>query len=179
MFEENGAKLGASNDSLREVYLMDVVLDHSASPCTGTPLAGRKSNHADSEVVAPMKCYNSGECDDSLDYQFRTFLAFIPNAGIFYCARDGVHPDVGAGKSLILLPIRWLRLQRGGYLPDGTPLYMFGQGSYVKGLFSDDGKLISVWRIGLTGLQPDERRLFYRASQCLDCRGPKMPSDVF
>ncbi len=58
MFEENGAKSGASKDSLREVYLMDVVLDRSASPCTGAPVAGRKSNHGDPEVVAPMKCYS-------------------------------------------------------------------------------------------------------------------------
>jgi hypothetical protein len=166
VFEEIGAKLGASKDSLREVFLMDVVLDRSASPCTGAPIAGRKSNHVDPEVVAPMKCYNLGECDDSLDDHFRTCLAFIPNKGIFYCARDRVHPDVGAGKSLIPLPMSWLRLQR-DYLPDGTPFYTFGQGSYVKGLFSDDGKLISVLRIGLTGLQPDERRLIYMQANAL------------
>jgi hypothetical protein len=63
--------------------MMDVVLDRSVSPCTGAPVAGRESNHVDPEVVAPMNCYNSGECDNSLDYHFRTCLAFIPNAEIF------------------------------------------------------------------------------------------------
>jgi hypothetical protein len=146
IFEENGAKSGASKDSLREIYLMDVILDRSVSPCTGAPVAGRKSNYVEPEVVAPMKCNNSGECVNSLDYHFRTCLAFIPNAGIFYCARDRVHPDVGASKSLIPLLVSWFRLQR-DYLPDGTPFYTFGQGSYVKGLFSDDGKLISEWTV--------------------------------
>jgi hypothetical protein len=177
MFEENGVKLGSSKDSLREVYLMDVVLDRTACPRTCARGAG-KSNSVDPDVVAPMKCYDSGERDDPLDYLFRTCLAFIPNAGIFYCARDRVHPDVGADKSLIPLPMSWLRLQR-CYNPDGTPYYTFGDDSYVKGLFQDDGKLISVWKLGFLGLQPDDRRLIYRAGHCLDSNGPKMPPDVF
>ena len=125
-----------------------------------------------------MICYDSGEHDDPLDFLFRTCLAFIPSAGIFYCARDRVHLDVGTNKTLIPLPMSWLRL-RHRHHPDGSPFYTFGSDCYVKGLFWDDGKLISAWRIGFEGLQPDERRLIYRAYQCHDSNGPKMPPDVF
>ena len=177
MFEENSVKLGISKESLREVYLMDVFLNRSPSPPTCAPVTG-KSIHVDPDIVALMKCLNPGECDDSFDYLFRTCLAFIPNAGIFYCARDRLHPDVGANKSLISLPMSWLRLQRHHHL-DGTPFYTFGKDSYVKRLFYDDRKLISVWRIGFKGLQHDERRLIYRAEQCQDSNGPKLPPDVF
>ena len=102
--------------------------------------------------------YDSDERGDPLDYLLSPCHAFIPNAGVFHChARDRVHLDVGADQTLIPLLTSWLRLQRHHH-PDGTPFYEFGKDSYVKVLFSGDRKLISPWKIGFEGLQPDERR---------------------
>ncbi len=87
MFEENGVKLGTSKDSFSEVYLMNVVLDRSASPRTGASVASLLPNKA---------LY-------ALDNLFTICLAFVPNTEIFNCARDRVHTDVGAGELLIPL----------------------------------------------------------------------------
>jgi hypothetical protein len=74
---------GTSGQSLREVYLMDVLLNRSTTPSACAPVAGEQKIHANHEIVPPMKCYNAAEYDDSIDYKFRTCLAFIPNAGFF------------------------------------------------------------------------------------------------
>ena len=64
--------------------------------------------------------------------------------------------------TLIPLPMSWLHLQLHSH-PDGTPFCTFGKDIYVKWLFLDDRKLLSVWTIHLMDLQPDRCKQIYQA----------------
>ena len=35
-----------------------------------------------------MRCFKQGDLDDSVDHKFRSLIAFIPNAGVFYCLSE-------------------------------------------------------------------------------------------
>jgi hypothetical protein len=85
---------------------------------------------------------------------------------------------VGKHRSLNPLPMSWLRFEHHHH-PDGTPYRTFGKDSYVKSLYADGGQVISVWRIAFKVVVPDaQRRLVYRAEQCLDCDGPKIAPNM-
>ena len=80
-------------------------------------------------------------------------ILFLPQCGVFYCARERRSADVGVLKTLVALDMSWLRLLR---LTDerGEVTYTFDEGGYVK-------------------------QLSYRVVQCLDCDGHMMAPDVY
>ncbi|KAI2499759.1 hypothetical protein MHU86_14702 [Fragilaria crotonensis] len=178
MFTEHDANAGTSVDFVQKVYLMDVILNRSMSPSSSpAPLAG-EGVLVDPDIVAVMRCFEDDDLMDSVDFKFRTCLAFIPDAGIFYCARERHHPDSGVDNTLIPLDMSWLRLHH-CHDCNGSGVYTFGDG-YVKKLFMDDGQLVSIWRIGLRSTcHNGHARKTYRAQQCSDRMGPKMAPDVF
>ncbi len=65
-------------ESICEVFFMDVVLNRAIIP------AASESN--DKNDVRVMRCFEQGDLDDSVDYKFHSLIAFIPNAGVFYCS---------------------------------------------------------------------------------------------
>lgn len=179
MFRENNVEFGSSGQFLHEVYLMDVVLNRSIAPSACSIVAG-DTTHIDPDIAVVMRCFESDDFNEAVDYQFRTCLAFIPNAGVFYCARDRRHSDVGGvDRPLNPLPMSWLCLERHKDDESSPASYTFGEDGYAKRLYTDDGHLVSVWRIGFHARHGYEHRLVHRAEQCHDCNGPKMAPDVF
>ena len=63
-------------------------------------------------------------------------IAFLPAAGVFYCAREQHRADVGVDKLLVPLDMSWLRMQR-EELPNGAARFTFGRGGYVRRFWSD------------------------------------------
>ncbi|KAI2497449.1 hypothetical protein MHU86_17053 [Fragilaria crotonensis] len=125
MFTEHDANAGTSVDFVQKVYLMDVILNRSMSPSSSpAPLAG-EGVLVDPDIVAVMRCFEDDDLMDSVDFKFRTCLAFIPDAGIFYCARERHHPDSGVDNTLIPLDMSWLRLHH-CHDCNGSGVYTFG-----------------------------------------------------
>ena len=132
--------------------------------------------------VRVMRCFDPDDLDDSADYKFRSLIAFIPNAGVFYCSCERRRADAGVEKTLNPLDMSWLRLHRNevgcGAERARGPVYTIGDGGYVKRLHCDgsDGHPVSVWRMTYNILQ--DKRVILRAKQCADHDGPMLPPDV-
>jgi hypothetical protein len=140
----------------------------------------------DPDVVVMARAYKEDDLDDAMDYKYRTMALFLPQCGVFYCARERRHEDVGLVNTLIPLDMSWLRLRRDKG-SNGSVSYNFGNDGYVKRFhrqYSSDVILehnqISAWRIS-TQRRKEGRsnRLMCRAIQCHDKDGPMMAPDVF
>ena len=178
MFPEHNAGAETSIHFVQKIYLMDVILNRSMSPSSCPPPSAHEAVLIDPDIVAVMRCFEDDDLMDGVDFKFRTCLAFIPDAGVFYCARERRHPDSGVDNTLIPLDMSWLRLHCCHH-QDGSRFHTFGDG-YVKRLLVDDGQLVSIWRIGLRSKsQYIHTQKIYRACQCSDQMGPKMAPDVF
>ena len=175
MFPQSGIESVFTN----EFYMMDVILNRAMSPDEG------KEDEDDGDRVVLMGSFCPEDNDDKNDYKFRAMILFLPQCGVFYCARERRHEEVGLLNTLVPLDMSWLRLRREEKL-DGSIAYTFGEGGYVKRFhdqtvsqFPECNK-ISAWKI-LTGRTLDFRqnRLMYRARQCSDADGPMLAPDVF
>ena len=147
----------------------------------------------DPDEVVMVGCYKNDDLDDKWDYKFRTMILFLPQCGVFYCARERRRADTGIAKTFYPMDMAWLRMRREevpspnpGY--PSTARYSFGEGGYVKA-FTDDGNFarprldqnrVSAFRIlgHKTNLRR-QNRFIYRAVQCHDSDGPQLPPDVF
>ena len=198
---------GTESSYLNEFYIMDVILNRSPlSPDTpddnsngdedgrGADEMGEKMDgvgrvptqvEPDDRIVL-VRSYDLDDIDDKNDYKYRTMLLFLPQCGVFYCARERRSEEVGVLKSLVALDMSWLCLRR-MIGTDDVVSYSFGEGGYVKKLYSErklcvilGNNNISAWQI-LTGRTRDFRqnRLMYRALQCRDCDGPMLAPDVY
>ena len=114
-------------------------------------------------------------------------ILFLPQCGVFYCARERRSEDVGVAKTHVALDMSWLRLERNTD-HTGNVLYTFGEGGYVKKFHVDEtlptsyGPVshVSAWRCSLNRTSAmQQNRVFYRVQQCLDSDGPKLAPDVF
>ena len=195
---------GSESPYLNEFYIMDVILNRSLlSPDTNNNNNGDKDSERaqmgepdgvgrvptrvekDDRIVL-VRSYNFDDIDDKNDYKYRTMLLFLPQCGVFYCARERRSEEVGVLKSLVALDMSWLRLCR-MVGTDGLVSYSFGEGGYVKKFYSEqklcvilENNTISAWRI-LTEQTHDfcQNRLMYRALQCRDSDGPMLAPDVY
>ena len=168
---------GQESSFLSEVYVLDVILNRS--PVSHLPVK-------DDDIVL-VRSYHKNDLDDANDYKFRTMILFLPQCGVFYCARERRSDEVGVSKTLVALDMSWLRLGCSKDV-DGNLVYQFGAGGYVKKFAGDtDGKCrsylshcVSGWRICFNRVSGSQQnRVSYRVEQCLDSEGPKMPPDVF
>lgn len=177
---------------LNEFFVMDVVLNRSVFPAMVVHQSnGKKGKTAvDADVVVMPLAYDGNDLDDVNDYKYRTMIMFLPQCGVFYCARERRHGDVGLLNSLIPLDMSWLRLQRSDTADnDGSASYSFGRGGYVKRFWRECsplsactgvGRTVSAWRISMGRMGGGGTpRLLWRASQCHDRDGPIMAPDVF
>jgi hypothetical protein len=174
MFHESHVK-HLPGESVCEVFFMDVVLNRAIVPTTSE--INKNGND-----VRVMRCFKPDDLDDSVDYQFRALIAFIPNAGVFYCSCDRRRADAGVEKTLVPHDMSWLRLHRSEVLDSQqrcVPMYTIGDGGYVKRLHcggGSDGLPVSVWRMTYNILC--DKRVIIRANQCADQDGPMLPPDV-
>ena len=138
------------------------------------------------DCIVLMQLFCPEDDDDKNDYKFRAMILFLPQCGVFYCARERRDEEVGLSNTLIPLDMSWLQLQS-EEKPDGSAVYTFGNGGYVKRFYDKsvsrmfpECNMISAWQIS-TGRTLDFRqnRLVYRARQCSDADGPMLAPDVY
>jgi hypothetical protein len=174
---------------LNEIYVMDVILNRA--PCSEEPAlkSAKKAATGDEDDVVLVRSYCEDDLHDDNDYKFRTMILFLPQCGVFYCARERRHEDVGVAGTLVALDMSWLRLRRRYDRVEKRVSYTFGEGGYVKrfhventdeSLRSYDYYLkLSAWRLSLNRTTDSQQdRVVYRVRQCLDEKGPMMAPDV-
>jgi hypothetical protein len=172
---------GIESEFLNEFYVMDVILNRSLSPADEDD-----EGVVDPDVVVMSRAYEPDDLDDANDFKYRTMAVFLPQCGVFYCARERRREDVGLARTLIPLDMSWLRLER-RECSDGSVSYTFGSDGYVKRFHVQhasekcyESREVSAWRIS-TRRRRDGRsdRFVWRVAQCHDKDGPMMAPDVF
>ena len=193
---------------LSEVYVMDVILNRSplVKSEASTELRSRKAAslvRAGEDDVLLVRSYHEDDLDDKNDFKFRTMILFLPQCGVFYCARERRTEEVGVPKTHVALDMSWLRLKRSTD-NNGNVSYTFGEGGYVKkfhsqgtmefryaypkysaenimdGFFEGKPDRVLAWRFSLNRTSAlQQNRVVYRVEQCLDSDGPKLAPDVF
>ena len=83
-------KDGSTLCYLSEFVLMDVICNRRITPTAaaalGWSVSGDGSLGPEDDVMAPAS--EEEDLDDANDFKYRTRLAFLPGAGVFYAARD-------------------------------------------------------------------------------------------
>ena len=186
---------GTMSSYLSEIYVMDVILNRSPFSEEAVGKSVNKAAGCDDDVLL-VRSYCEEDLHDDNDYKFRTMILFLPQCGVFYCARERRQEDVGVARTLVALDMSWLRLQRRYYREEGKIVYTFGEGGYVKRFYQEgilEGRYtyyngdtlcyksqrVSAWRLSLNRTTDSQQdRVIYRVRQCLDEKGPKMAPDV-
>jgi hypothetical protein len=117
-------KNGTTSNYLSEFILMDVILNRKVTPTAAATATG---NHAtvdttgrdtattaaafDPDAVVMASAYGCEDLDDENDYKYRTLIAFLPGAGVFYCSRERRRKSEGIEGSEIALDMSWLRIR--------------------------------------------------------------------
>ena len=174
---------------LNEIYVMDVILNRA--PCSGEPAlkSVKEAAAGDEDDVVLVRSYCKDDLHDDNDYKFQTMILFLPQCGVFYCAKERRHEDMGVARTLVALDMSWLCLRRRYNRVEKRVSYTFGEGGYAKqfhvenrdeSLHSyDHYNKVSAWRLSLNRTTDSQQdRVVYRVRQCLDERGPMMAPDV-
>ena len=160
----------------------DVILNRS--PVSKLPV--------DDDDIILVRSYQEDDLDDANDYKFYTMILFLPQCGVFYCARERCSEEVGVLKTLVALDMSWLRLLQSRD-NDGNVSFTFGDGGYVKNFTEEScyacssgqcssfwSHCVSGWRIPLNRTTAaQQNRVCYWVAQCLDSEGPKLSPDIF
>ena len=77
-----------------EVILMDCILKRQE------PGENELSNTA-IDAAQPMKAYAGSQCTEQDNFRYRTCIAILTGAGIFYCARERRKESEGKLNSLV------------------------------------------------------------------------------
>lgn len=160
-----------------EVFLMDVILNREvvnkvAKQHTKQPAC---RNNTDNPIL--VAAATSAGVSDLVDDNYRTAIAYVPDAGIFYCARERRTKREGIVGSHIPLDASWLRLLRHG--PE-----WFAKGGYAKRLFYTGSNELqrgaacaSIFRLCITYPNGCLVRTM-QMLQCPDIHGPRLVPDV-
>ena len=119
----------------------------------------------------------------SCDFKYRTLVAFLPGAGVFYCARERRPVAVGRKGSLVPHDVSWLRIGENTKASHTAHRFSFGADGYIQ-RFADErrdglpmSRWCSAWRITY-GTKYSVPRMVLMAKQCSDSDGPCMPPDI-
>jgi hypothetical protein len=159
-----------------EVFLMDVILNREVVNKVAKHHVKRPAckNNTDNPIL--VAAATSAGVSDLVDDNYQTAIAYVPDAGIFYCARECRTKREGIVGSHVPLDAGWLRLLRHG------PGW-FAKGGYVKRLFCAGNDLqpgatcASVFRLCITypnGCSVQTMQML----QCPDIHGPRLAPDV-
>ena len=139
--------------------------------------------------VLLVRSYHEDDLDDKNNCKFRTMILFLPQCGMFYCARERRSEEVGVAKTHVTLDMSWLRLERSTD-NNGKVSYTFGKGGYVKQFHMEKPKKfwyqnpkrsfeytvdrVSAWQLSLNRMSDLQQNwVVYRVEQCRDSNGPK------
>ena len=178
MFRESGAV----SEFLDEFYLMDVILNRCPYRDGDEASPSLEEGEVD-DCVRLVRSYKPEDEADKNDYKFRAMVLFLPQSGVFYCARERRDECVGVPKTLIPLDMSWLRLERKDG-PGGSVSYTFGEGGYVKRFHQQHvsetigrQSSVSAWRISRRRTwNVGQNRVMYRVKQCSDSNGWRVPT---
>ena len=159
-----------------EVFLMDVILNREVVNEVAKQHTKRPACRNDTDDPILVAAATSAGVSDLLDDNYRTAIAYVPDAGIFYCARERRTKREGIVGSHIPLDASWLRLLRHG------PGW-FAKGGYAKRLFYTGNELqcgaacASIFRLCITYPNGCSVRTM-QMLQCPDIHGPRLVPDV-
>jgi hypothetical protein len=96
---------GAEQTHLMEFFLSDVILNRAVK-------AADSDGMADPDKVVKAVAYNDDDIDQQSDRKYRSAIAFLPGAGVFYCARERRKSNCmdTSLNSLIPLDMSWLQI---------------------------------------------------------------------
>ena len=176
-----------------QFFLMDCVLERQLKP----------SRDEGTSNTTPIKvqAYSEFDMQPEADPRFRTAIAVIPDASLFYCVRDRhptfvsiddqkhhtqnvVTPDVLLVRPLLALDIGDLRLRRHNI--SGPPELWFAKGGYVRRVTLDaETSLPLVWRISILSASPTDDNYQSNSMTTMtmferpDAFGTAFPPDIF
>jgi hypothetical protein len=129
---------GAEQTHLMEFFLFDVILNRTVKPADSDGVA-------DPDKVVKALAYNDNDIDQRSDRKYRSAIAFLPGAGVFYCARERRKRNCvdTSLNSLIPVDTSWLRITEAD-----DNLHKFGEDGYVR-YFADRCPKLPVlgWRV--------------------------------
>ena len=169
------------HDDLSVFFLMDVILHRQLR----TRIRGGAQPLFSDEIVW-ARADDERDLEDESDFKYRTLIAYLPGAGVFYCARDfyGARDSPWAEEGVKGAHIprcdSWLRLNnddRGRTCP-------LGHSGYVKrwheACKTFEANHFSIWKVLTSGMPKRQVRRVYLAKQVFDysSSGPVMAPDV-
>ena len=151
---------------------MDVILNHElvrsnmeAPPCNPD------------DVVMALAKSDVANLGPDRDFMYRTVEAYLPGAGVIYCARERRPATVGLENTPTHHDVSWLQITEDVTFPPGRR-FSFGDDSFVRRFAEESANgWVSAWRVlHDTGQAPP--RFVFAARQCSDSDGPRMSSDI-
>ena len=170
---------GMRND-LSEFFLMDAILNRRIVP----PRNDNNVAEPDPDSVVMVQAYGDGDLVDDLDFKYRTLVAFLPGAGVFYCAREQCWLEVGCKKAHIQLDASWFRFREDALVAPNNGRFSFGVGGYVKRLAQErNDNIPQRASVGVEGVQQALSQLcrgvlFIWQASALTLTGPHMAPNV-
>ena len=181
---------GFSSKYLTEFILMDVIVNRKITP-TAAAASGGSSGAATAaasenrdEILFPP-AYEDEDLEDKNDYKYRTLLAFLPGAGVFYCGKEWRRKTEGVEGSRAHLEMSWFRIRSKEEPPSMSDFRLrFGEDGYVKRFNTvstgarPGSQTVSAWRVSYNIAPPSFSRVVFASTQCADHDGPRMPPDL-
>ena len=94
---------------------MDVIWNRRITPTAAAALGISDSSYGklgeDDVIMAPAS--EEKDLDDVNNFKYRTLLAFLPGAGVFYSVRDWQRKSEGVEGSRIATDMSWFHLKTG------------------------------------------------------------------
>ena len=149
-----------------DFFLLDVIQNRTED------LKQDSVNRDPDEVGMALAC-EDGDMADAMDFKYRTILAFLPGAGIFYDCCGQRDENCGVANSMVQLDMSWLRLTNSNL----DQQLKFREDSYVKRFGSEGGGFVSGWKVSRSCSVNTSSREVHWAKQCSDADGPRMPPD--
>ena len=193
--EEMFPESRTESDFMNDIYVLDVILNRIPRPSVEQKKNKSGKPHAiDYNVVRPMLAYKDADLTKEFDVFYRAVLLFLPQCGIFYCHSERRKGDAGVPGTFVAHDMAWLRMRR-------EAKYAFGNDGYVRSFYregnvsaptsktvgrqaqllddhAESRHYVTAWRFSTGRLQSSTRRMMFRAIQCSDACGPKLPPDV-
>ena len=154
-----------------DFFLMDVILNRELVRSDV-----EASRNPDDVVMASAKL-DVANLGPNRDFMYRTVVAYLPGAGVFYCARERRPATVVLENTPVHHDVSWLRITEDVAAPPGKR-FSFGEDGFVRRFTEESTNgWVSAWRVSHdTGRTPP--RFVFPARQCSDSDGPRMPPDI-
>ena len=154
-----------------DFFLMDVILNRELVRSVDA-----KPRHPDDVVMASAK-WDKANLEPEFDFVYRALIAYLPGAGVFYCARERRPGAVGSPNTPVHHDVSWLRISEDVSVPSTSNRFSFGTDGFVRRFYDTSTTGVSAWRVSC-GTDRGVPRFVFMAKQCSDSDGPRMPPDT-